>query len=158
MKYTMSVLVENRPGVLSRVVSLFSRRGYNIDSLSVGPTEDRSVSRMTIVGEGDDYTLEQMEKQLNKIIPVIKVRSLAADSVQAELMLIRIGCDTQSFGEINQIAALMKAEVADVAKGSVTLRFTGEQEKCDTLFELLRPFGIKEVARTGIIALEHGGS
>lgn len=129
MKYTMSVLVENRPGVLSRVVSLFSRRGYNIDSLSVGPTEDRSVSRMTIVGEGDDYTLEQMEKQLNKIIPVIKVRSLAADSVQAELMLIRIGCDTQSFGEINQIAALMKAEVADVAKGSVTLRFTGEDRK-----------------------------
>lgn len=156
MKYTLSVLVENRPGVLSRVVSLFSRRGYNIDSLAVGATGDPSISRMTIVGQGDDYILEQVEKQLNKLIPVIKIRSLGEDSVQAELMLVRIGCDTQSFGEINQIAALMKAEVADVSKTSVTLKFTGEPEKCDTLFDLLRPFGIKEVARTGVIALERG--
>lgn len=154
MKYTLSVLVENQPGVLSRVVSLFSRRGYNIDSLAVGPTEDGSLSRMTIVGEGDDYILEQVEKQLNKIVPVLKVRSLGADSVQAELMLIKINCDTQSLGEINQIAALMKAEVAGVSKNSVVLKFAGNHEKCDTLFDLLRPFGVKEVARTGVIAIE----
>ena len=154
MKYTLSVLVENRPGVLSRVVSLFSRRGYNIDSLAVGATENPGVSRMTIVGSGDNYTLEQMEKQLNKIIPVIKVRSLGADAVQAELMLVRIGCDTQSFGEINEIAKLMKAEVAGVTKNSVTLKFAGDPEKCDTFFDLVRPFGVKEVTRTGVIALE----
>lgn len=156
MKYTLSVLVENRPGVLSRVVSLFSRRGYNIDSLTVGATENPGVSRMTIVGQGDNYILEQVEKQLNKIIPVIKVRSLGSDAVQAELMLVRIGCDTQNFGEINQIAALMKAEVADVSKGSVTLKLAGTPEKCDTLFELVRPFGVKELVRTGVVALEKG--
>ena len=111
MKYTLSVLAENQPGVLSKVVSLFSRRGYNIDSLAVGATEDPTVSRMTIVGEGDDRILEQVEKQLNKVIQVIKVRSLGPDATQAELMLVKLGCDPQSFGEINQIAALMKAEV-----------------------------------------------
>ncbi len=154
MKYTLSVLVENQPGVLSRVVSLFSRRGYNIDSLVVAAAEDPGLSRITIVGQGDNYILEQMEKQLNKIIPVIKVRSLGQESVQAELMLIKISCDTQSFGEINQIAALMKAEVADVGKGAVTLKYAGAPEKCDTLFDLVRPFGVKEVTRTGPIALE----
>lgn len=154
MKYTLSVLVENQPGVLSRVVSLFSRRGYNIDSLAVGPTEDPAISRMTIVGQGDDDILEQVEKQLNKIVPVIKVRSLGTDAVQAEMMLIRVGCDTQSFGEMNQIAALMKAEVVHVSKGSVTLKFAGAPEECDTLFGLLKPFGVKEAARTGVIALE----
>lgn len=156
MKYTLSVLVENQPGVLSKVVSLFSRRGYNIDSLAVGTTEDPSVSRMTIVGEGDDRILEQVEKQLNKVIPVIKVRSLGVDAVQAELMLVKIGCDTQSIGEINQIAALMKAEVVDVSKSAVTLKYAGEHEKCGTLCDLLRPYGIKEIARTGVIALDHG--
>lgn len=156
MKYTLSVLVENQPGVLSRVVSLFSRRGYNIDGLSVGATETPGVSRMTITGQGDNYTLEQMEKQLNKLVPVIKVRSLGADAVRAELMLVRIGCDTQNFGEINQIAALMKAEVADVSRSSVTLKFAGTPEKCDTLFDLVKPFGVKEVTRTGVLALEKG--
>lgn len=154
MKYILSVLVENQPGVLSRVVSLFSRRGYNIDSLAVGASGDPGLSRVTITGQGDNYILEQVEKQLNKIVPVIKVRSLGTDAVRAELMLVKLGCDTQSFGEINEIAALTKAEVADVSKGSVTLKFAGDPEKCDTLFELVRPFGVKEVARTGVIALE----
>lgn len=126
MKYTLSVLAENQPGVLSKVVSLFSRRGYNIDSLAVGATEDPTVSRMTIVGEGDDRILEQVEKQLNKVIQVIKVRSLGPDATQAELMLVKLGCDPQSFGEINQIAALMKAEVVSVSKHSVTLKYSGE--------------------------------
>lgn len=156
MKYTLSVWVENLPGVLSRVVSLFSRRGYNIDSLVVATAEDNGLSHMTITGQGDNYTLEQVEKQLNKIIPVVKVRALPPDATQAELMLIKINCDTQSFGEINQIAALMKAEVADVSKNTVTLKFAGDPEKCDTLFELLRPFGVKEAMRTGPIALEKG--
>lgn len=154
MKYVLSVLVENQPGVLSRVVSLFSRRGYNIDSLVVAAAEELGLSRMTITGQGDNYTLEQVEKQLNKIIPVIKVRSLGPEATRAELMLIKINCDTQSFGEINQIAALMKAEVADVSKNTVTLKFAGDPEKCDTFFDLLRPFGVKEVTRTGLIALE----
>lgn len=156
MQYTLSVLVENRPGVLSKVVGLFSRRGYNIDSVAVGATEDPTMSCITIVGEGDNYILEQVEKQLNKVIPVIKVRSLSPDAVQAELMLVKIGCDTQNLAEINQIAALMKAEVVDVSRNSLTLRFTGEHEKCDTLCDLLRPYGIRELARTGVIALDRG--
>ena len=149
-------MAENQPGVLSKVVSLFSRRGYNIDSLAVGATEDPTVSRMTIVGEGDDRILEQVEKQLNKVIQVIKVRSLGPDATQAELMLVKLGCDPQSFGEINQIAALMKAEVADVSKSTVTLKYAGEHERCETLLDLLRPYGIREISRTGVIALERG--
>ncbi len=156
MKYTLSVLVENQPGVLSKVVSLFSRRGYNIDSLAVGTTEDPAVSRMTIVGQGDDRILEQVEKQLNKMIPVIKVRSLGAGSVSAELLLIKVGCEPQNFGEIHQIATMMKAEVEDVSRSAVTLKFAGEHEKCETLCGLLRPYGIREIARTGVIALERG--
>ncbi len=155
MKYTLSVLVENQPGVLSKVVSLFSRRGYNIDSLAVGTSEDPTISRITIVGEGDNYTLEQMEKQLNKIIPVIKVRDLSGSNfVSSELLLIKVGYDKANLSEINHIVELMKAEIADVSKTGVTVRFSGEHEKCDTLFELLKPFGIREVARTGVIALE----
>ena len=156
MKYTLSILVENQPGVLSKVVGLFSRRGYNIDSVAVGATEDPTMSCITSVGQGDDYILEQVEKQLNKVIPVIKVRSLSSDAVEAELLLVKVGCEAQSLAEINQIAALMKAEVADVSKRAVTLRFAGEHEKCDTLCDLLRPYGIKELARTGIIALDRG--
>ncbi len=157
MKYTLSVLVENQPGVLSKVVSLFARRGYNIDSLAVGTTEDPALSRMTIVGEGDDHILEQVEKQLNKLIPVIKVRSLGDSATQAELLLVKIGRDTQTLGEVNEIAALMKAEVVDVGKSTITLKFAGEHDKCATLCDLLKPYGIREIARTGVIALERGG-
>lgn len=156
MRYTLSVLVENKAGVLSKVVSLFSRRGYNIDSLVVAATEDPTVSRMTICGQGDNYTLEQMEKQLNKVVPVIKVRSLGEDAVRAELILIRIDCDTGSFGKINEIAAMTKAEVVEIGSGSLTMKFAGDPEKCDTLYRLLRPFGVREVTRTGVIALEKG--
>ncbi len=155
MKYTLSVLVENQPGVLSRVVSLFSRRGYNIDSLAVGTSEDPTISRITIVGEGENYTLEQVKKQLNKIIPVIKVKDLSGSSfVSGELMLLKIGYDSANLSEINHIVELMKAEIAEVSKTGVTVKFSGEHEKCETLFELLKPFGIKEAARTGVIALE----
>ena len=154
MKYTLSVWVENQPGVLSKVVSLFSRRGYNIDSLTVGTTEDSGISRMTIVGKGDNRILEQVEKQLNKMIPVIKVRSLGADAVAAELLLIKIGCEPQLFGEINEIAAMMKAEVTEVTRSGVILKFAGTPEKCASLCELLRPYGIREIVRTGTLSIE----
>ena len=156
MKYTLSVLVENQPGVLSKVVSLFARRGYNIDSLAVGTTEDPTMSRMTIVGQGDDRILEQVEKQLNKVIPVIKVRSLGQDAATAGLLLVKVACDPQTLGKVNEIAALMQAKVVDVSKATVTLQYAGEHDKCETLCGLLRPYGIREIARTGVIALERG--
>ena len=155
--HTLSVLVENHAGVLSHIAGLFARRGFNIDSLAVGMTENPRLSRMTIVGEGDDHILEQVEKQLNKLIPVIKVRSLGDSATQAELLLIKIGRDTQTLGEVNEIAALMKAEVVDVGKNTITLKFAGEHDKCATLCDLLKPYGIREIARTGVIALERGG-
>ena len=128
------------------------RRGYNIDSLAVGTTEDTTMSRMTIVGQGDDHILEQVEKQLNKVIPVIKVRSLGPDAVTAELLLVKVACDPATLGKVNEIAALMKAEVADVSKSTVTLKYAGEHERCETLLDLLRPYGIREISRTGVIA------
>ena len=156
MKKIYSVLVENRSGVLCKVAGLFSRRCFNIDSLAVGVTADPTVSRITIIVDSGNSVVEQVEKQLNKLVPVIKVRSLSQDAVRAELMLVKVGCEAQDLAGINQIAALMKAQVADVAKGSVTLRFTGDHSQCDTLCELLRPYGIREIARTGAIALERG--
>lgn len=156
MKYTLTVLVENKPGVLSKVVSLFARRGYNIDSLAVGVSEDPAVSRMTIVGEGDESIIEQVEKQLNKIIPVIKVRRLGTSSspdfVSSELMLVRV--DNRNVSEINAIVDLMKAEVVKVTKSCLTIKFAGEQEKCETLCTLLKPYGVREISRTGVIAME----
>ena len=156
MKHTISVLVENHAGVLSKVSGLFSRRGFNIESLSVGVTEDPGISRITIVVNGDDYIVEQVEKQLNKVIPVIKVRSLGPDAVTAELLLVKVACDPATLGKVNEIAALMKAEVADVSKSTVTLKYAGEHERCETLLDLLRPYGIREISRTGVIALERG--
>lgn len=156
MKTTLSVLVENHAGVLSKVVGLFSRRGFNIDSLAVGETEDSTISRITIVVDGDEHMVEQIEKQLNKVIPVIKVRSLGPDAVTAELLLVKVACDPATLGKVNEIAALMKAEVADVSKSTVTLKYAGEHERCETLLDLLRPYGIREISRTGVIALERG--
>ena len=153
MKYTLSVLVENQPGVLSKVVSLFARRGYNIDSLAVGTTEDTTMSRMTIVGQGDDHILEQVEKQLNKVIPVIKVRSLGPDAVTAELLLVKVACDPATLGKVNEIAALMKAEVADVSKSTVTLKYAGEHERCETLLDLLRRLAAEKGATPAQISL-----
>ena len=154
MKYTLSILVENQAGVLSRVVSLFSRRGYNIDSLVVAPTEDSTVSRMTICGQGDNYILEQMEKQLNKLVPVIKVRSLGENAVSSELMLVKIACETGQIGEINEIAKLLGAEPVEVSPGGIVLRLAGDSDKCDTLYRMVKPYGVREVTRTGLIALE----
>ena len=156
MKQTISVLVENQAGVLNRITGLFSRRAFNIESLAVGVTDDPTVSRITIIVDSGNSVVEQVEKQLNKVIPVIKVRSLGPDAVTAELLLVKVACDPATLGKVNQIAALMKAGVADVSKSMVTLKYAGEHERCETLLDLLRPYGIREIARTGVIALERG--
>ena len=156
MKYTLSVLVENQPGVLSKVVALFSRRGFNIDSLAVGTTEDESISRITMVVNGDEYIIEQVEKQLNKIIPVIKVKNLTklGDYTASGLILIKVGCEPKVITELLHIAKLTEADVCNVSTKTVTLRLAGEDDKITTLIEMLKPYGIKEIVRTGIIAIE----
>ncbi|MDD3041401.1 MAG: acetolactate synthase small subunit [Methanosarcinaceae archaeon] len=157
MKHTLAVLVENRAGVLSRVASLFSRRGYNIDSLAVGVTEDPSVSRMTIVVHGDDNVLEQVTKQLNKLIDVIKVSDIGSDdAVERELALIKVAADVNSRAEIIQITNIFRARIVDVAQKSMTVEVTGDEEKILAMEKLLRQFGIKELVRTGKIALSRG--
>lgn len=158
MKYTLSVLVENQPGVLSKVSGLFSRRGFNIDSLAVGVTEDPEISRITIVVDGDEYVVEQVEKQLNKLIPVIKVKNLNTTPgfISSELSLIKVSCAAQYRGEIIQIADLMHARVVDVSLTSLTLLFAESSDKTATLISLLKPYGIKEIVRTGTVAIEQG--
>ena len=155
MKYTLSVLVENHAGVLSKVSGLFSRRGFNIDSLAVGTTEDENISRITIVADGDAYVIEQLEKQLNKLIPVIKVRTLTEGSfVSCELYLVKVRCTAKQRLDIMKIAELMQAKIVDVAQNSITLQFADTSERFDTLTELLKPYGIREIVRTGTVAIE----
>lgn len=156
-RYTLSVLVENQPGVLSKVVALFSRRGFNIHSLAVGTAEDETVSRITIVVNGDAHIIEQVEKQLNKLIPVIKVRNLGLQGgafVSAGLALVKVQCDTQSIAGLMQIAKLTGAEAVDIAPGLVTYKMAGETEKIDAFLDMVRPYGIREIVRTGQIAIE----
>ena len=157
MKYTMSVLVENHAGVLSKVSGLFSRRGFNIDSLAVGVTEDPAISRITIIVDGDEYIVEQVEKQLNKLIDVIKVKTLRhGDFISQGLTLIKVSADAAARGEILNIAEIMGATIVDVTRESVTLSFAGSYEKTATLEDLLTPYGVLETVRTGTIALEKG--
>ncbi len=157
MKNTLSVLVENQPGVLSKVAGLFSRRGFNIDSLAVGTTENTKISRITIVVDGDSHIVEQLEKQLNKLIPVIKVKVLEPGNfISSELSLIKVNCKTKQHAEIMNIAELMGASIVDVAPLSLTLEFTGSEERARTLMGLLKPYGIKEVVRAGSLAIEKG--
>ena len=157
MKYTLSVLVENQAGVLSKVSGLFSRRGFNIDSLAVGITEDSSISRMTIVVDGDEYFVEQLEKQLNKVIPVIKVRTYAqGEFISRELSLIKVNCPAKQRLDIMKIAELMGAKIVDVAVNTLTLQFADTHEQFETLLDLLKPYGIREIVRTGTVAIEKG--
>ncbi len=159
MKHTISVLVENQAGVLSKVASLFSRRGFNIDSLAVGETEDPSISRMTIVVTGNDYTVEQIEKQLNKVIPVIKVKALEEGKyISRMLSLFKVSVPADKRAEIMKIAEVMGAKVLDVTKTTITLEFCDTVERTENLQTLLAPYGIKEVVRTGAIAVEKGSS
>ena len=152
-KHTFSVLVENRFGVLSRVAGLFSTRGYNIDSLVVSPTENKNYSRMTVVTHGDDAILEQIQKQLNKLVEVVQVTDLTGSGfVSRELMLLKVRC-AENRSEIIQIAGVFKANIVNVQKDSLVIEVTGSTEKLDAFEALMTSYGIIELARTGKVAL-----
>jgi acetolactate synthase-1/3 small subunit len=157
MQHTLSVLVENKPGVLTRVASLFARRGFNIDSLAVGVTEDPTLSRITIVVGGDDVRLEQVAKQLHKLINVIKIQDLdPREMVDRELVLLKVNAPADRRHEIIEIANVFRAKIVDVGKNTVTIEATGAGDKLAAMEDLLRAYGIKELARTGKIALSRG--
>lgn len=154
----LSVLVENQAGVLSRVAGLFSRRGYNIDSLTVGTTNNPNISRITIVANTDnDFILEQIKKQLNKLIDVMKIIELKPDeSVYRELALVKVKCNDENRSAITSVTNIFRAKIIDVSVESVTVEITGDQNKIKAFIELMNPFGIKEIVRTGLTALERG--
>mgnify|MGYP001264456618 CR=1 FL=1 len=154
MRHTISVLVENKFGVLTRVAGLFSGRGFNIDSLNVAPTQDPTVSRMTIVTRGDDATVDQIVKQLNKLVDTIKVHDFRdGEYVDRELVLIKIGVNSQTRAEVMQITDIFRAKIIDVQQNSLTIEITGDESKVEKFIELMRPFGILELTRTGKVAL-----
>jgi acetolactate synthase-1/3 small subunit len=157
LQHTITALVENTPGVLARVAGLFSRRGFNIESLAVSITEDPSISRMTIVVGGDERALEQIEKQLNKLIEVIKVYDYAEiPSVDRELALVKVTATPEKRAEILQISDIFRGKIIDVSERTLTIEVTGQVEKIDAFQNLLEPYGIKELVRTGKIALSRG--
>jgi acetolactate synthase-1/3 small subunit len=154
MKHTISVLVENKFGVLARISGLFSGRGFNIDSLAVGETQDPTVSRMTIVVQGDDLVLEQVVKQLNKLIDVIKVIDMKGKArVERELVLAKVAANAKARSEIMQIVDIFRAKIVDVSHEAMTIEITGDEAKINGFFDLMKTFGIQEVARTGKVAL-----
>lgn len=158
MERIFSVLVENKAGVLSRTAGLFARRGFNIESLVVGETDDKTVSRMTIVSSGDERTMEQVEKQLNKQIDVIKVQTLEPDkSTRRELLLIKISCQPSARGEVLNICNIMGAKIVDLSHATLTIEFSNRPEKVNLFIDLVTPYGIAEMARTGMVALQKGG-
>ena len=157
MTHILSVSVLNKPGVLTRVAGLFSRRNFNIESLNVGKTENPEISRMTIVVKGDEKVLEQVTKQLHKLINVLKITELDKSSiVERDLILIRVKCTRKQRSEIIQIADTFRAQIVDVAPDSLMIEATGTEDKLEALTELLRDFGIAEFVRTGIVALNRG--
>jgi len=157
MQHTISVLVENEFGVLSRVAGLFSGRGFNIDSVTVAPTNEEGMSRMTIVTRGDEQILEQINKQLNKLIDVIKVIDFTDGSgVERELALIKVTAEEQSRAEVLRIVDIFRAKIIDVTPKSYTIEATGNPVKIDAILDLLRPLGLKELVRTGAVAIGRG--
>ncbi|MGL6297797.1 MAG: acetolactate synthase small subunit [Methanobacteriaceae archaeon] len=156
--HIISTLVENQPGVLQRVSSLFSRRDFNIDSITVGESEVDGLARMTIISHGDDHTLEQITKQLNKLIDVVKVRDLDPNnSVKRELALIKVSaCDEKDKSQIIQYSNIFRGKIIDVSTGSLTAEITGDPNKINAFISLLKPFGIKKISRTGPTAIERG--
>jgi acetolactate synthase I/III small subunit len=157
MKHTLSVLVENKPGVLTRVAGLFARRGFNIDSLVVAETENLEVSRMTITVDERDQSVEQLTKQLHKLINVLKITSLDPDSsVERELLLIKVKADAVSRAEIMQIVEIFRARIVDVGSEVLVIEMTGAREKVTAFIELLEPFGVVELMRTGRVAMSRG--
>lgn len=157
-RHTLSVLVEDKPGVLARVASLFSRRGFNIESLAVGPTEMPEVSRMTIVVSVESLPLEQVTKQLNKLINVLKIVELEADSaVQRQIMLVKVRADASTRSSILETVNLFRAKVVDVALDAVTIEATGDHDKLAAFLRVLEPYGVKELVQSGMVALSRGG-
>ena len=156
-RHTLSVLVENKPGVLARIAGLFSRRGFNIDSLAVGPTEHAEVSRMTIVVNVEELPLEQVTKQLNKLIEVIKIVELdPASAVQRELLLVKVAADRGTRSHVLETVQLFRAKVVDVAPDAVTIEATGNPDKLDALLRVLEPYGIRELVQSGVVAVSRG--
>ncbi|MEU4409580.1 MULTISPECIES: acetolactate synthase small subunit [unclassified Streptosporangium] len=156
-RHTLSVLVENKPGVLARVASLFSRRGFNIDSLAVGPTEHADISRMTIVVNVADLPLEQVTKQLNKLVNVLKIVELdPAQSVQRELTLIKVRADAENRSSVLELVNLFRARCVDVSSDAVTIEVTGTPDKLQAFIKVLEPFGIKELVQSGMVAIGRG--
>lgn len=157
MKRILAVLVENHPGVLARVAGLIRRRGYNIESLAVGVTDDPDISRITLVVDGDEAQIQQVTKQLHKLIEVIKVSDLDANqAVARELALVKVHADPARRPQILQLAGIFRANVVDVGKKALTIEVTGTHDKVEALIGLAREFGVQEVVRTGVIALERG--
>ena len=155
--HTLSVLVENSPGVLARVASLFSRRGYNIDSLAVGPTENPDISRMTIVIDVEGHALDQVIAQLDKLINVISITELdPVTSVQRELLLVKVSTTPENRSQVLETVQLFRAKVVDVAQDAVTIEATGNAEKIQALLRVLEPYGIKELVQSGLVAMERG--
>ena len=158
MQQTISVLVENQAGVLNRITSLFSRRAFNIDSLAVGVTDDPSVSRISIIVDSGNSVVEQVEKQLNKLVEVIKVRTLdEASMIGRELMILKVSANTRTRSDIMTICNLCGAKVADLSPNSITIEVSDTPDRVNTFEELMRPFHILEVVRTGMVALQKGG-
>jgi acetolactate synthase-1/3 small subunit len=156
-KHTLSVLVENKPGILARAAGLFARRGFNIHSLAVGPTEHPDVSRMTVVVDVEDLPLEQVTKQLNKLVSVIKIVELEPTaSVQRELLLVKVRADLQSRSHVLETVQLFRAKVVDVAPDAVTIEVTGNPEKLEAFLKVLEPFGIRELVQSGLVAIGRG--
>lgn len=156
-RHTLSVLVENKPGVLTRIAGMFARRGYNIHSLAVGPTEDDAISRLTIVVGAEAVQLEQIVKQLNKLVHVLKIVELDPDaSVSRELQLVKVEADPETRSQIIEIADVFRARVVDVAQDAITIEAAGNPRKLEAMVELLAPYGIRELVRSGTIALARG--
>ncbi len=156
-KHTLSVLVENKPGVLARIAALFSRRGFNIDSLAVGPTEHPDISRMTIVVNVEELPLEQVTKQLNKLVNVIKIVELdQSQAVQRELVLVKVRADAESRSQVTEIVRLFRAKTVDVSPDAVTIEATGSSDKLEAMLRMLEPYGIKELVQSGLVAIGRG--
>ena len=157
MKHILSILVENKPGVLSRVTGLISRRGFNIDSLSVGPTEDPTMSRITIIVKADDVAYEQITKQLHKLVSVYKISDFTdEDAVERELVLFKVQASPERRHEVIEIANVFRAKVVDVGKNTLTIAATGVASKLDAMENLFRAYGIRQLTRTGMVAMGRG--
>ena len=155
--HTLSILVSNRPGVLTRIAALFSRRGFNIESLAVGPTEREEISRMTVVAQvEDDAALEQIVKQLNKLIEVRKVLELGASSVQREMVLVKVRADATTRSQVIDVVSLFRGKAVDVSASTITIEATGSTDKLAALLEMLAPHGIVELVQSGQVALGRG--